>query len=161
MLATLALAGCSSASHNYPSLAIRDAERVSGTFAVTPGTGDQLGPAPASPNVLESLPEQLVLSQTAHDSFMGLSAEAERLVLAAQGTDTDSNAWAAAQIALAQLESQRSQSAIALATLDLHYADASLGFTAREEIDAVRSQVLSTLRQEDEVLARLRSAMPD
>ena len=90
-----------------------------------------------------------------------LTAEAERLVLAAQGTDTDSNAWAAAQIALAQLESQRSQSAIALATLDLHYADASLGFTAREAIDAVRSQVLSTLRQEDEVLARLRSAMPD
>lgn len=161
MLAALVLAGCTSGSHTYPSLAIRDAERVSGTFEVAPGGGDPITPAPTSANVLESLPGHLAQSQSAHDGFLGMSAEAERLVLAAQGTDTDSNDWAAAQIALAQLESQRSQSAIALATLDLLYADASLGFTERKEIEAVRSQVLDLVKQEDEVLARLRNAMPD
>jgi len=161
LLATIALAGCSSGSHNYPSLAIRDAERVSGTFSVAPDANDPIAPAPAPANVIESLLQQLALASAAHDNFMQLSGEAERLAVAAIDSDPDSNDWAAAQVALAQLESQRSQAAISLGSLDLLYADASLGFTERQQIDAVRDQVLDLVRQEDEVLAQLSSSITD
>lgn len=158
MVLALSLAGCSSGAHEYPSLAIRDAERVSGTFVV----GDTLiEPAATSAEVIESLTGELAAARAGHSRFMQMSDEAERLALAARGADTDSNDWAVAQVALAQLESQRSQSAITLATLDLYYADASLDFTRREQIDDVRNQVLAIVRHEDEVLMRLRGIMPE
>lgn len=158
-LAMLALAGCSTSSGKYPSLAVRDAERVSGSFPVAADNGPPPAPAQTQANILDSLPEQLALAQSAHAQFVGMSGAAERLAQAARGSTPDSNIWAEAQIALAEMEGQRSQSAVALGTLDLYYADATLGFTQREQIDAVRAQVIDLVQQEDAVLARLRAQM--
>lgn len=157
----MALAACSSGSHDYPSLAIREAERAFGTFTVPAGDAVPIRPASAPPAVIESLPEQIALADAAHQRFLSMSSETERLVMASQGSNPYSNAWAAAQVALAELESQRSQSAIALGTLDLLYADASLAFTEREQVDAARSRVLEMVKVEDDVLAQLRGATPD
>ncbi len=73
----------------------------------------------------------------------------------AAGQAVSDNSWASAQVALADLESQRSNATLALGDLDLLYTDATLSFMERDRIDSARNEVQALIGQEDDTLARL------
>jgi hypothetical protein len=151
------LPGCATPGGEYPSLAQREAERATGTF--TPDTAEA---APAPPPVPSAdLAQRLAALQrevqAAHAEFIRTAPTAERLAAAASGPPSDS--WAAAQVALADLDSLRSRAAIALAELDILWADANVESGPREAVGPVRSAVEALIAEEDAVLARLRGRL--
>jgi len=154
-LFALALSACAASSDRYPSLAIRDAERVEGTFE--PDAGDAAAPAPSPPSAelvarLGQLREQ---AASAHREFLSAVPGAERLAAAAGALGSDS--WASAQVALADLDSARSKAAVPLGDLDILFVDATLAADQREAIATTRAEVVRLVSEEDAVLARLRA----
>lgn len=154
-LAPLMLTAACATSGSYPSLAQREAERVAGAFE--PDTAAPVPPPPVAPSAdlaagLANLQQQ---ASEADAQFRAATPAAARLAAVAGSSGSDS--WASAQVALADLDSLRSQAAVALADLDLLWTDATLEQGApREAIGAARDAVQAMVRAEDEVLARLR-----
>ncbi|MDN3645825.1 hypothetical protein QWY75_06370 [Pontixanthobacter aestiaquae] len=149
----LILGGCASSSKTYPSLAIRDAERVSGTFSVP----ETIEPAPLSTQVIGQLGQIRADAAAAHQAFVAAAPGARGTVSAGTRAEVTSNAWAAAQIAMADLDSLRSVTAVALADLDLLFVDATLAFEQRQKVAEARDEVIAYLREEDATLADLRA----
>ncbi len=67
-----------------------------------------------------------------------------------------SGSWASAAIALADLESARSEVMIVLADLDALYASARVEDLATVWIASTRDQVIALVAAEDDILAELR-----
>lgn len=161
LIALLALPACASSGGDYPSLAIRDAERATGSLEV-PAEEPVTPPAPPPPlssDVIERLAQLRASATEAHRDFTASVPAAERAVRSAAGAGVASDAWATAQVALANLESARSQTAIPLADLDLIYADAALELDLRQPIVAAREDVAAMVAEEDAVLERLRARL--
>lgn len=154
---SLCLAGCASTGGDYPSLSIRDAERATGTFEPDTGGSAQTAPSPAPAGLGERLAQLTGTAGAAHADFLAAAPQAERLVNAGAGAAVASDRWAAAQVALADLDSARSRAAIPLGDLDLLYADATLAWQDREAIAAAREEVIGMVTEEDAILARLRN----
>lgn len=119
-------------------------------------------PAPAQPPIASAdvqarLAQLEAEADAAHAAFITAAPRAHALAEAGSGADIESDAWAAAQIALADLDSQRSQAATALGDLDVLFVEATLEVQAREEIDRARQHVITLLREEDRQLAELRA----
>ena len=154
LLPAALLTACASTG-DYPSLAQRPAERVEGTFA--PDTAAPAPPAPITPSA--DLSQRLAALErdaaAAHAEFRAATPAAERLAGAAGATASDS--WAAAQIALADLDSLRSRAAIALAELDVLWVDSTVEPGPREAVGRARATVEALVAEEDAVLAWLRS----
>ena len=153
MPSLFALAACASGAESYPSLAVRPAERVEGTFAAPPAVPD---PAPIGAAEAGRI-DSLVGSATGtHRRFLDRVDSARSLVLAGRGASPEDNRWAAAQVALADLDSIRSEAAIALGDLDLMFVDATLSNTQRAEVDTARNRILAFLAEQDRILSALR-----
>lgn len=157
--ALFACAACSTASADrYPSLAIRDIERVEGTFEPVPT--QQLDVPEVETGLAGPLDEHLAAlvaqASDAHRDFTSAVPPAETRVAAAAGAAVGSDSWAAAQVALADLDSARSIAAIALGDLDILHASASVQAEDATAIDSARDQVIALVREEDAVLERLR-----
>jgi len=163
LAASLLVAGCAGSGDRYPSLAQRDAERVYGTLGVAPSTDaettpdEPIAPDPDHSKRLAALVQQ---ASKAHAQFIAKIEPVENALALAQGTTDDDNAWAEAQIAMADLDSHRSASAIALGDLDLLHANASVEFAQKDQIANAQQQVITLLDQEDRELARLRQLLP-
>ena len=155
VLLAVLLGACATPSGQYPSLALRDAERVEGTFE--PDTAQATAPAPAPPSagLLARLSQLRQAAASAHAEFVSAIPAAERLASAAGSVGSDS--WASAQVALAELDSARSEAAVALGDLDVLYIDAALAADQREAIGAARAEVVGLVSEEDATLARLRA----
>lgn len=158
MLAS-ALAGCSStATEGYPSLAIRDVERVQGSFEPVPT--QKLDVPEVEVDLAGGLDARLsalvAQARSAHADFLSSRPGAERLVAAASGAAIGSDNWAAAQIALADLDSARSVAAVALGDLDIIHAAAEVQAEDTGAIDEARNRVLTIIGEEDAALQRLR-----
>lgn len=158
-VAAIPLAACASAASDYPSLAIRDAERVSGELAAPANTAPAPPPIPASADLLQRLGELQSAARSAHAAFLKIAPSATRKVSEARNAAVASDRWATAQIALADLDSQRSQAAIALADLDALYTQSAIALERRGEIESARAAVIDLIAAEDEVLARLRGSL--
>ncbi len=157
--AIAALAACASSGERYPSLAIRDAERLSGEFAVAPAA-PEVAPLPPLPaDAASRIVALRAQAATAHRKFLAAVPDARRAVGAARGAGVQDDRWAGAQVALADLDSSRSEAAIALGDLDLIFADAAVEQAQRDEIVAARSAVSALIAEEDRVLAELRGAL--
>ncbi|HCJ22795.1 MAG TPA: hypothetical protein DHV64_14940, partial [Erythrobacter sp.] len=76
---------------------------------------------------------------------------------AAAGSAIGSDSWATAQVALADLDSARSIAATALGDLDILYTAATVQAQDSAAIAAARETVIALVREEDDVLARLRA----
>ncbi len=150
--AALALSACVGSGDKYPSLAVRDAERASGAF--TPVVEAPTPPV-ADPALLAGLQAIEARARSSYDAFQSAIPAAETALSAARGANQSSNRWAAAQIALAELDSQRSQTAIALTDLDLIYAEASSELTMAQEIAELRAKVASFVRAQDQIMSAL------
>lgn len=116
-------------------------------------------PAPspaATPAELTARLEQLRLSASqAHARFNARRARTATLTGAARGAAVGSDAWAVATVAVADLESARSEAMVALGELDRLYAAERIDGGDGGAIAAVRDQVTAWVADEDAVLADL------
>lgn len=126
------LSACASnpARDDYPSLAIRDAERVTGTAQPVPADGKP-DLAPVSASLDSRIAQALARASKAHSAFLAASPGASQLIATARGARSPADTWIAAQVALADLQSLRSDAVIAQADLDLLYADERAADPAR------------------------------
>lgn len=155
--AVLALTGCASSSQDFPSLAIRDAERVSGTIAVPPAPTGPVPPAPAQ----AQLAPLMAAIREGHARFAGEVPAAQRAVSAARGAGVGTENWSVAQVAVANLEAQRSQVMIALADLDRIHASAAVEGADVSATTAALAEAQGLVDQEDAEIARLLGALSD
>lgn len=156
-LSALALIGaCASPTRDYPSLAVRDAERVSGTLG-TPA------PPPAPLAIPASVRDRAATlegaARAAHADFLTAASELRAPIRAGQGNPVASEEWSAAQIALALLSGYRSETMVALADLDLIYARAVDEGLALAPISQARTKVESMVADQDRLITAL-SATP-
>ncbi len=164
LLAILLLSGpllsaCVS-NQGYPSLARRPAERISGAALVVEAAPAALLALAAPDLGLQSrLARAVAQAGEAHTRFNALRSRTAQLVSAAQGAAVASTAWSVASIALAVLESRRSEAMIALADVDALYISARIDGGDEAAIAAVRDQITAWVADEDAVLADLRGRM--
>ncbi len=163
LVSATVLGGCSSDKSAYPSLARRPVERIANDPAQADPAPPPL-PAP-SPAALAARLDSLVdAARGAHERFRTRRVRAEQLVAAAGGSAVSSEAWSVATIALADLESARSEAMVTLADLDAllaadRVANAVTGGGSAPDIAAARDKVIALVGEEDAVLAGLRSRM--
>ena len=162
LLPLVLVAACASTgTSQYPSLATRPGERVSGTAVPVAAPA----PPPATAATGSRIAQLRAQAQAAHARFAERRASAASLSAAAQGAAVASEAWAVAQVALASLEAARSEAMIALADLDSLYVDAKSGAVATngsgdvDVIGAARDEVIALIGEEDATLAALRGRL--
>lgn len=147
------LSACAGGDTTYPSLAIRPVE--SGIAPDTAATPAPIRPATPAARIAE-------LRKAAADAdaaFTARAVEAERLARAAAGQPFESNARAAAMVALADLDAQRGKTAGALAALDALAAEAAAALSPDPAVTALQSEVAAVLAREDAGIARLWEVM--
>jgi hypothetical protein len=150
----LSLAACASNTTEYPSLARRDVERAAASPAPAPAPSES--PPAADPALAETLPRAIAAARAAQQRFTDAQGGAERAVAAGAGTQPGSESWAVASIALAGLETARSEAMIALADLDALYAEARVkGAGGQDQIIAARTTVSAIIGEQDQVIAAL------
>lgn len=162
LLATLVplLAACGSP-EGYPSLARRPAERITGSAPVAAATeaASPAAPLPADLSVQSKVARLSQQARAANDRFAATRPRAAKAVADARGAAVASESWSVASIALAELESRRSDAAVALADLDSLYAEVKVDGGDSSAIAAARDQVTAWVADEDAVLADLRGQL--
>lgn len=139
-LAPLALlAACASDPTVYPSLAPRPVEKLGFAEPATPPPT----PATQDPALDSKLAAITAKAATAADDFDRAAAKAETLARAARGTKVGSDAWIAAQTAIADLDALRSSYGDTLGTLD---ELASARAAALQPVYPALEQALATAR---------------
>ena len=152
-IAALPLTGCASPGR-YPSLAIRDAERATGTLQ--PAEAEPYVPPATPAETLDRIGRLAADAQAAHRAFLSAVDQGRGTIAAGRGAATGTEAWSRAQVALADLEASRSQAMIALADLDRLYVDAELAGGELERISAARDQVAALIESESRTIEGLR-----
>ncbi|MEO5705562.1 MAG: hypothetical protein ABIT10_03655 [Alteraurantiacibacter sp.] len=155
--AALSLAGCATPSTQFPSLAIRDSERVSGTLAA-PAT-PVAPPAPVAPATLAQLDRLLATMRASHAAFTAATPAAQRAVANARGAAVGSDSWSAAQVAVAGLESSRSEGMIALGDLDRLFVDAAVAGGEFAQVETARLEADRLEAEETAEIERLLGAL--
>jgi hypothetical protein len=151
LLALIAvLCACAGGDGRYPSLAMRPFE----TAPPAPAA-----PAPAEPTRplagAAQLTTLLARAVAANDSFTRQQPGAARLARGAAGQPVESNARAAALVAMADLAVQRAATSDVLAELDRLIADSAIAFAPAQEIEAARGDVLALVEAQDAAMAQL------
>jgi len=157
IMVSIPLSACATKA-DYPSLARRDAERITGTAQPAPST-PVLPPAPPPPDAQVSarLAQLVEQARAANGRFAAQRGQTERLVGQGSGSKMSSESWAVASVALAQLESARSDTMVAMASIDeIHAADALAHYNTpsgdEPAIAAARTQVTGWIDEQDAVL---------
>lgn len=113
LLASLALGACATPDEGYPSLAIRDGERMTGSIAAP-----EPQPLPAPPTAtLDAIDSLLDQARQAHADFQRVAA---RVGPASRSADR-----ATRDVAIGEMMSARSMTMVPLAELDRLYAAAA------------------------------------
>ena len=147
----LLLSACAASDGRYPSLAVRDAERVSGELTPSPATQPPVEPV-ASPQDVADL---VSAAYGAQQQFEEARPGAERLARSARGAGAESDTRARALVAVAELTSLRGETALVLARLDALKVEALTTFAPAEAITSGQTSTANLLRQQDEVLDSL------
>ena len=158
-MAALAISGCAGAGDRYPELNLRDFERVQGTFTSAGAESEPKGPTAISAKSLSEIESALAQASQRHANFLNEAVRARTAVQSAAGTSIDDNRWPIALIEIATLESRHGEMASLLADLDAMYADASFGFSERQQIEAARSEVAAIYTSERQIIAELVSIL--
>ena len=151
------LTACATPADEYPSLALRDAERVSGTFEPAPPAPYVPPPTPAA--VVDRLAQLAADAASANQAFLAEAPAARTTIAAASGAEFGSDGWARASVALAGLEGARSQAMIALADLDRLMVDAAVAGEELERIVAVRNTVTAQVDEQNRTIEGLRLSL--
>jgi hypothetical protein len=167
VIAVLALAGCASANRSrFPSLQRRAAERAYGTVlpVAVPNTGAEAAALPAGAGIAARIAALREQANEAHRAFSAQRAQTARLAATARGATPGSDAWSAAQIALAGLDSARSRGMIAMADLDRMLIAATEAAVTGGNADLMlvkpaHAEVQRMLSEENGAIAELRSGI--
>ena len=151
-LALLLLAGCAGSGDKYPSLAIRDVERVQGEYNPVPSPDPEPIRAVASAGDLNALVAQALKASA---DFNATLPRARSRISAGRGQSSDSNARQIALVALADLTSIANDTATPLGDLDRLKAEAATTFAPVAEIEAARAQVLPLVEEQGRTLDSL------
>lgn len=158
-----AIAGCASPAGDYPSLAIREAERATGTMAVPasppPPPPSPSPPSPPAPAMAAELAALADAAAQAHRAFLAAAPAATRTIEAARSAGTGSEPWARAQVALAGLTSARSRTMMPLADLDRLYVAAAVEGGALAPIAAIRDPVEAQVAEQSRIIERLSAVL--
>lgn len=146
-----AVAACAAPQGEFPSLAIRDAERITGT--ATPAPANPYTPPAPAPATLDRLGQLQAEATAAHAAFTTQAARDRVVIAGLAGAATGSEAWAAGSAALGELEGMRGRTMIALADLDRIHVDAAVAGEDLACIATVRDAVAAMVAQEDAVIA--------
>ncbi len=153
MLAAL-LPGCVAGQDTYPSLALRPFET---------GAAPVLAPEPPFPirpaTPAARLAELRAAAASSNSAFSARESDAARLARAAAGQPFESDARAAAIVALADLDSKRAATAGTLATLDGLAAEAAGALSPDPALVAAQGEVAALLARQDAAIARIWGAM--
>ena len=155
--AALCASACAQTGTQYPSLDIRDAERAAGTLPVDAAASQVAAPSPLPVAAQERTQVLIARAKQAHAAFLQQLPRTRSAATSASGAGPESNAWARAQVSLADLRSHRSDAAIALGDLDLMFVDATLSFTQREAVAAARDEAAAMVAEQDRNLGQLYS----
>lgn len=150
-VAAMLVGACAGSGDKYPSLAIRDAERVTGQF--TPDASDIPPIAPVASTA--ELADILASAASAHRNFIETRPSAQRIIEAASGSGSESDIRSRALVALADLTSIRGNTALALANLDRLEAEAATGFAPVEDIRQAQEEVARLVNEQDAVIDSL------
>lgn len=152
-IAAASLAGCAKDTGEYPSLERRPIERAGAIGAPTPPPP----PAPLSPELSARLDTLAAQARAAHARFVDQLPAARRRIREGSRAPIGSDAWGDAQVALASLQSARSQTMLPLADLDLLLTERAAQERARDvtRIVATRDMVAALVAEEDAALGAL------
>lgn len=151
------LAACASAQNQYPSLAIRPAERASGTLQPVAAEPVFTPPAPAT---LDRVAQLAADGRAAHQAFAAMVASTRGTIAGGRGAAVGNDAWARAEAALADVRAARSKTMVSLADLDRLFVDAGTQGEATGRIGAARDEVAALVSSEDRTLAELSANLP-
>jgi hypothetical protein len=157
LFALALLAACASAQDQYPSLAIRPAERATGTLQPVPVEPVLTPPAPATFDRVSQLAAD---ARVARQAFANEVAGARGTIVAARGAAVGSEAWAKAEAAFADVRVARGKTMVPLVDLDRLFIDAATHGEATERIDAARKEVAALVASEDGIVAELSANLP-
>lgn len=162
-LAAAVLLSACAASGDYPSLAPRPVERVEGTGTPAPGDAEAVPVLPpASADLTTRLDGLVAAARKANADFEAKRGAAERAIAGAGPVTSDT--WTAAEVALSDLQAERSGAVTALAELDQLYVDARAANPEQvsptaASIAAARDQVGGWVASEDAVIDKLSSRL--
>lgn len=152
------LPGCAGDSGRYPSLAMRDVERVNGQF----DPASRVEPVELAIRAIvpsSSISELVDQANASHQRFVSKVSTARSLAVNARGTGRDSDARGRAIVALADLTSVRSQTEIALGDLDMLIAERTNRLEPADEAIAAHASVLQLVAEQDRTLTDLWSLL--
>ncbi len=151
VLAALFQAGCAGPPPSaYPDLAIREVERVR-----PPPAPVATPPRVATPAQLAQIADLLGQARSAHAAFLEAEPGLRRVIAAARGASRGSEGWARAQVALAQLQSHRSQTMIPLADLDRLYVETITAGVALPSVADAQAEAETMVATETRVISAL------
>lgn len=154
LLLMAVLPACAAQDDRFPSLALRPFETASpGT--PSPSPSGPLRPV-ADPATIAALRNR---ANTAHSAYLRSENSAERIARSAAGRSIETNARAAAFVAMADLASQRGATSAVLADVDLLAAAAATALAPDPALDAVQAEVAALVAREDAGIARLWAEM--
>ena len=151
------LAACASAPNQYPSLAVRPAERASGTFQPVPAEPVLTPPTPAT---LDRVSQLAAEARAADRAFADVIAGARRTIIGGHGAAVGSEAWANAEAAFADVRAARSKTMVSLVDLDRLFVDAGTQGDSTDRIGAARAEVAALVSSEDQIVAELSANLP-
>lgn len=154
MTLTFTLGGCASTSDRYPSLAIRETERIHSS-AQTAEPAPPPAPVQPSADLTQRLGQLRTQANQAHQAFLGAAPRTRSLVNAARGSATASDAWISAQVSLSQLEITRRQTISAMADLDKLLLQTELQGGAIDAVAETQGQVGALLNEENALMRQL------
>lgn len=164
LVTALLLAGCAGGRDRFPSLAVRPAERAFGSAqpANPAPAPDAAQPLPATVSVVQRVAALKDQAADARRTFDAARPQAARLASAARGAAPGSEAWSVAQVALAKLDSARSQAMVAMADLDRMLVVSAQAAVEGSDSDlklvqAAQAEVSSQIADQDATIAALRS----
>jgi hypothetical protein len=152
-----ALAACASAPSNYPSLAIRPAERATGTLQPVATEPVLTPPLPAT---LDRVSQLVADARANHEAFADVVAGGRSAISGARGAAIGEDAWAIGEAALADVRAARSKTMIPLIDLDRLLVDGATQGEATDRVAAARDEVESLVTSEDRTVAELSANLP-
>jgi hypothetical protein len=153
------VAACAAPGDDHPSLAQRPAEREGGVRRASTDGLALIDPAPPAPAVQERIDRQLAAAGTAHRRFLAALPGARRAVADGGRAGVESDAYAAAQIAVGNLQAISSETAFAVADLDALLAVRSNALQSTEAVAVARDAAAALLQQENATLDTLERSL--
>ncbi len=152
------LAACAGPTGEYPSLAIRDAERITGEMAAGPAE-PYIPPAPPPETVAEAV-DLAEAARTLHQRFLADTPGVRNRIANARGSSVGSEPWSDAQVALTILESHHGRLTVMLADIEALYVATSTEGEAIASLEAERDAVAEMISQEAATIAELLMMIP-